>query len=54
MFAKFNGERNYLWRVDKHESDVPESFLMKTRAKKAALKFLKSNAQAWPPGDCRH
>ena len=41
MFVKINGERHYLWRAVDHESDVLESFVTKTRDKKAALKFLK-------------
>jgi putative transposase len=41
MFVKINGERHYLcWSVD-HEGEVLESFVTKTRDKKAALKFLK-------------
>ena len=41
MFVKVNGERHYLWRVVDHEGEVLESFVTKTRDKKAALKFLK-------------
>lgn len=41
MFVKINGERNYLWRAMDHEGEVLESFVTKTRDKKAALKFLK-------------
>jgi putative transposase len=36
-----NGERHYLWRAVDHEGEVLESFVTKTRDKKAALKFLK-------------
>jgi putative transposase len=39
--VKINGERHYLWRAVDHEGDVLESFVTKTRGKKAALKFLK-------------
>ncbi|SLN62413.1 hypothetical protein ROG8370_02873 [Roseovarius gaetbuli] len=39
--AKFKGERNYLWHATDHESEVLESFMKKTRNKKAALKFFK-------------
>jgi putative transposase len=41
MFVKINGERHYLWRAVDNEGDVLESFVTKTRHKKAALKFLK-------------
>jgi putative transposase len=39
--VKINGERHYLWRAVDHEGEVLESFVTKTRGKKAALKFLK-------------
>jgi len=41
MFVKINGEMRYLWRAVDHEGEVLESFVTKTRDKKAALKFLK-------------
>jgi putative transposase len=41
MFVKINGERHDLWRAVDHEGEVLESFVTKTRDKKAALKFLK-------------
>lgn len=41
VFVKINGERHYLWRAVVHEGEVLESFVTKTRDKKAALKFLK-------------
>jgi len=41
MFVKINGERHYPWRAVDHEGEVLESFVTKTRDKKAALKFLK-------------
>jgi putative transposase len=40
-FVKINGERHYLWRAVDHEGEVLESFVTKTRDKKAALKFLR-------------
>lgn len=40
MFVKINGERCYLWRAVDHEGEMLESFVTKTRDKKAALKFL--------------
>jgi putative transposase len=39
VFVKINGERHYLWRAVDHEGEVLESFVTKTRDKKAALKF---------------
>src|SRR5210317_2163395 len=41
MFVKINSERHYLWRAVDHEGEILESFVTKTRDKKAALKFLK-------------
>jgi putative transposase len=41
MFVKINGERYFLWRAVDHEGEVLESYVTKTRNKKAALKFLK-------------
>ena len=41
VFVKINGERHYLWRAVDHEGEVLESFVTKTRDKKAAVKFLK-------------
>ncbi len=41
VFVKINGERHYQWRAVDHEGEVLESFVTKTRGKKAALKFLK-------------
>jgi putative transposase len=41
MFVKINGERHYLWRAVDHEGEVLKSFVIKTRDRKAALKFLR-------------
>ncbi len=41
VFVKINGERHYLWRAVDHEGEVLESFVTRTRDRKAALKFLK-------------
>ena len=41
MFVKINGEQHYLWRAVDHEGEVLESFVTKTRDKRAALKFLR-------------
>lgn len=38
---KINGETHYLWRAVDHEGEVLESFVSKTRDKKAAPKFLR-------------
>ena len=38
---KINGEQLYLWGAVDHEGEVLESFVTKTRDKKAALKFLR-------------
>ena len=43
MFVKIKGEQHYLWRAVDHEGEVLESFVTKTRDKKAALKFLKKS-----------
>lgn len=41
VFVKINGERHYLWRAVDHEGEVLESYVTKTRDRKAALKFLR-------------
>ena len=41
VFVKINGEQHYLWRAVDHEGEVLESFVTKTRDKRAALKFLR-------------
>ena len=51
MFVKINGERHYLWRAVDHEGEVFESFVTKTRDKKAALKFLKKTLKRHGPAD---
>ena len=45
MFVKIYGEQHYLWRAVDHEGEVLESFVTKTRDKKAALKFLKKTVK---------
>ena len=47
VFVKINGERHYLWRALDHEGEVLESFVTKTRDKKAALKFLKKTMRRY-------
>ena len=41
MYVKLNGEMIYLWRAVDHEGEVLESYVTKTRDKKAALAFMK-------------
>jgi putative transposase len=47
VFVKINGERHYLWRAVDHEGEVLESFVTKTRDKRAALKFLKKTMKRY-------
>ncbi len=41
MYVKLNGEMVYLWRAVDHEGEVLESYVTKTRDKRAALRFMK-------------
>jgi len=41
VFVKINGETHYLWRAVDHEGEILESYVTKTRDKKAALAFIK-------------
>lgn len=41
MFVKINGETHYLWRAVDNEGEILESYVTKTRDKKAALAFMK-------------
>jgi putative transposase len=41
MFVKINGKQHYLWRAVDHEGEILESYVTKTRDKKAALAFMK-------------
>ncbi|MEP6785546.1 MAG: IS6 family transposase [Sphingomonadales bacterium] len=41
MYVKLNGETHYLWRAVDHEGEILESYVTKTRDKKAALTFMK-------------
>ena len=41
MYVKINGEMAYLWRAVDHEGEILESYVTKTRDKKAALAFMK-------------
>ena len=46
---KINGEWHYLWRAVDHEGEVLESFVTKTRDRKAALKFLRKSLKRHGP-----
>ena len=48
---QINGKRHYLWRAVDHEGEVLESFVTKTRDKKAALKFLNKTIKKHGPAD---
>ncbi len=41
VFVRINGETFYLWRAVDHEGEVLESYVTKTRDRRAALKFLR-------------
>jgi putative transposase len=41
MYVKINGEMVYLWRAVDYEGEILESYVTKTRDKKAALTFMK-------------
>jgi putative transposase len=43
MYVKINGDTRYLRRAVDHEGEVLESFVTKTRDRKAALKFLRKS-----------
>ncbi len=47
VFVKINGVTHYLWRAVDHEGEVLESFLTKTRDRKAALKLLKKSMKRY-------
>lgn len=41
MYVKLNGEMVYLWRAVDHEGEVLESYVTRSRDKRAALRFMK-------------
>ena len=47
VFVKINGETHYLWRAVDHEGEILESYVTKTRDKKAALAFMKKAQAPW-------
>lgn len=50
-FVKTNGETHYLWRAVDHEGEVLESYVMKRRERKAALKFLRKSRKRYGQPD---
>ena len=51
VFVKINGEKHSIWRAVDHEGEVLESFVTKTRDKKAALKFRKKTLKRHGPAE---
>ncbi len=47
MFVKINGETHYLWRAIDHEGEILESYVTRTRDKKAALAFMNKTLKAF-------
>ena len=43
VYVKINGVTHYLWRAVDHDGEVLESFVTKSRDRKAALKFLRKS-----------
>jgi putative transposase len=43
VFVKISGVKHYLWRAVDQKGEVLESYVAKTRDKKAALKFLRTS-----------
>jgi putative transposase len=41
VFVKINGETHYLWRAVDHEGEILESYVTKSRDKRAAMAFMK-------------
>ena len=41
VLVKINGETHYLWRAADREGEILESYVTKTRDRKAALAFMK-------------
>ena len=58
VIVKMNGETHYLWRAVDHEGEVLESYVTRTRDKKAALAFMRKmlkrhgSPAAITPTDC--
>ena len=49
MFVKIRGERHCLWRAVDHEGEVLESFVTKTRDRRAALKLFRKTQKRHGP-----
>ena len=47
IFVKINGETHYLWRAVDHEGEVLESYVAKSRDRKAALRFLRKSMKRY-------
>ncbi len=47
VYVKINGELHYLWRAVDQEGEILESYVTKTRDKKAALRFTISDCYRW-------
>ena len=41
VYVKINGEMHYLWRAVDQEGEILESYVTRTRDKKAAMRFMK-------------
>jgi putative transposase len=52
VYVKINGENHYLWRAVDHEGEVLESYVTKTRDKKAALTFIKKALKRHGRAEC--
>jgi putative transposase len=50
-YVKVNGEMHYLWRAVDHEGEVLESYVTRTRDKKAALTFMKKALKRHGPAE---
>lgn len=51
VYVKINGETHYLWRAVDQEGEILESYVTKTRDKKAALAFMKKALKRHGPVD---
>ena len=51
VFVKINGKTHYLWRAVDHKGEVLESFVTKTRDRKAALKLLRKLMRRYGPAE---
>lgn len=51
VYVKINSETHYLWRAVDQEGEILESYVTKTRDKKAALAFMKKLLKRHGPVD---